>query len=816
MTTRRKRFIAVGIAALLLLVYLIGLPLRVIPANRRGSAGLHMLPGASMVVAISPGGAAAAAGLREGDRVAAIGGIDIRDAKPLQAQADRLKNGDVVRFLVERKSVDLPLDVTLRGPYTAPMAIVSVVVNAVVGLAFLVTGLFVFTRKPDDKRSLFFYLFCTTTFAMLAISEIGDWTNERGLTSVYSAEQVALAALLIVIIAGWMTSFLHFALIFPKDTPLARDHSRLLRGIYAAFLLAALSLAAAAVWWRPIAALFEYAWVSLFGLIGLLTAFWSLVRNYQASGPEEKRQIRWPLWATIFALITPFFVGMMLPVVYGFPLRGRATALPSLSNVLHAADIASSLLYLLIPISFAFAILKYRLMDIDLVIKKTLIYGGLTGMVIFAYLIVVGGIGGLLIRSARVQSQTVTIAFTLVVAVLFVPARNRVQGFVDRRFFRQKYDYPQALRVIGHEISQAADATRLCQMVADVTQQALRNRSVIVLVKEAHGNACVAVAKVGAPDEIVGRLRVNVHDAGGEIVVPGSALTVPATSKGQLVALFALGTKLSDEDFNVEEREFVAAVADQTALALDNLRMRGEEEDSAQAREIQQALLPRQVPQLDGCEICGIWLPARAVGGDYYDVLKFSDHCVALCIGDVAGKGVPAALLMSNLQATVKAIASAAVQPNALCAKVNQAISANVAGGRFITFFYGLVDLESKTLLYANAGHNPPILLHADGSAARLDKGGPVFTRLFRNSGYEQGEVSICAGDRIVLFTDGVTEARNADEEEFGEERLLALLSANAALRAGDLQGVILQSVNSFTNGELQDDLTLAVLSVEC
>jgi sigma-B regulation protein RsbU (phosphoserine phosphatase) len=228
---------------------------------------------------------------------------------------------------------------------------------------------------------------------------------------------------------------------------------------------------------------------------------------------------------------------------------------------------------------------------------------------------------------------------------------------------------------------------------------------------------------------------------------------------------------------------------------------------------VQRGFLPKEIPQLAGYEISGAWLPARVVGGDYFDIYAFSESKLALSIADVSGKGMSAALLMSNLQAALKATASEQVQPEQLCARVNRIICDNVAPDKFITAFYGLLDGACNRLVFTNAGHNAPILARRDGSWLRLSEGG-VPLGLFPDWNYERGEVQLAAGDRLVLFTDGVTEASSAAGEEFGEERLVKVLLENRHLSAGKLQEKILAEVNRFSGGRFEDDATLVVLAV--
>ncbi len=202
----------------------------------------------------------------------------------------------------------------------------------------------------------------------------------------------------------------------------------------------------------------------------------------------------------------------------------------------------------------------------------------------------------------------------------------------------------------------------------------------------------------------------------------------------------------------------------QSEIALQLHQQEGEIEE---ARAIQQGFLPKEIPQLAGYEIAAAWQPARVVGGDYYDVLPFDGETVGICIADVAGKGMPAAMLMSNLQAGVRGLASPQLSPDIICTRLNSLVCRNIASDRFITFFYAQLDGAAGRLQYANAGHNVPIVLHSDGSCDRLEAGGGVLG-IFQMQAFTMGTQDLASGDRVVLFTDGVTEARSPDGEEFG------------------------------------------------
>src|SRR5256714_10120509 len=243
------------------------------------------------------------------------------------------------------------------------------------------------------------------------------------------------------------------------------------------------------------------------------------------------------------------------------------------------------------------------------------------------------------------------------------------------------------------------------------------------------------------------------------------------------------------------------------------LHLQEQEREIAEAKAIQEKLLPREIPQMPGYEIASAWQSARLVGGDYFDILPLDERTLGICIADVAGKGMPAALLMSNLQAAVRGLSSPSLAPNLLCSRLNSLVYRNTDSDRFITFFYAQLDGATRCLDYVNAGHNAPFVVRSDGSHERLRDGGAVLG-VFATRHYEMGSAQLFQGDRVVLFTDGVTEACNPSGEEFGEARLLCLLKDHRKLSADELQAKILAVVAEFSGSRWQDDATLVVLAV--
>jgi phosphoserine phosphatase RsbU/P len=237
------------------------------------------------------------------------------------------------------------------------------------------------------------------------------------------------------------------------------------------------------------------------------------------------------------------------------------------------------------------------------------------------------------------------------------------------------------------------------------------------------------------------------------------------------------------------------------------------EREHQEARLIQRALMPASLPLTNRFEVVGNWQPAGSFGGDCYDSFTFGPETIGLSIADVAGKGLPAALLMSSLQAAVRAFARDQAPPHALCASVNRLLCGQMVSGRFVTFAYVQLDCVKGLITYANAGHNPPLVARASGEIETLTAGGMVLGVL-PEAEYTGGELPLRAGDRLLLYTDGISEARSDTDEEFGDARVADALRRHRHLDARALHAALLAEVKAFAPAGFEDDATLLAVAV--
>lgn len=235
------------------------------------------------------------------------------------------------------------------------------------------------------------------------------------------------------------------------------------------------------------------------------------------------------------------------------------------------------------------------------------------------------------------------------------------------------------------------------------------------------------------------------------------------------------------------------------AVERSTIALHQQERELSRALEIQRDLLPKELPQLPGIELAGAWQPARAVAGDYFDVILLDDRRLGICVGDVSGKGLTAALLMANLQAAFRVYAMPDATPSAVCARLNAFVCGNVAAGKFIRFFYGIFDTQRHTLIYENAGHCPGLLLRASGRAEPLQGQGGVLG-VMPEWVYADSTVQLSPGDRLLFYTDGVSEAENGAGEEFGYKRIVAA-AGQAPGSAAECKCRVMDEVAKFCAG---------------
>ena len=298
-----------------------------------------------------------------------------------------------------------------------------------------------------------------------------------------------------------------------------------------------------------------------------------------------------------------------------------------------------------------------------------------------------------------------------------------------------------------------------------------------------------------------------------------SLLCVPMMAKSNLIAVLTVYNKRDGNQFSEEDQRLLAIIGAQSAQVMENARLYEEEQALHQMKEeirlasrIQLDLLPKNDPEIPGYEIAGKSIPAQLVGGDYFDFIPAEGGRMAICLGDVSGKGLPASLLMANLQATLRGQTFLGPPPQVCLQRSNRLLYQSTSSEKFVTLFYSILDPASHFLSFSNAGHDAPMLLHGGGELERLQTGGIVLS-ILEDFPYEEGRITLTPGDLLVIYTDGITEAVNQHQELFGEERLVATIRSCRDKSAREIIDHIIAAAKSHAGSVPQaDDMTLIAI----
>lgn len=764
------------------------------------------------------------AGIRAGDALVAVNG-------------ERLRNLAHYQYLVASNRAFAPQDFELRRDGVSLHATVhyaraprSLLVERagllLLALAFLGVGLWVYLRRPDTLGALF-----AANSSILAYL-LTD-RPASAIPALQLAGEIAGDAFVLIFPA----TLLHFFLRFPDRG--GRDGKRgawrTAQLYLPAVLLVAVSafLAVRRFTLRPPYEAAEAVLLTasaVYFAIYVIASLTVFIRSYRRAPRAQKQKLRVVIASTLVGL-TPFAAATLYAnIVQGAASRGTVVAELCLG---------------LVPLGFGYAILKHGAIELNTVVRKSLFYALLTGLLVAGYYVVVHTVGGFLSRELGLSEFAWMPAAVLVLAIVFAPLRTRLQQIVDRLFFRAEFVYKQEVIDFGRRVSRATTPEDMLDHFLDRCESLLHPSFAAVYLRGSD-RALSLVRSTGGvnalpaefnPDCFLGRyftryrtpLLVEFLDRSWErpqldaasrlmLRVPTLSVCVPIAAPDRLLGLALLGQKRSGLVYGRADGELLETFGDQLALVIENtelVKSMVEKErlksEVLLAREIQRALLPASPPRHQGVEMHGQMVSSTEVGGDYYDYFALDDERIVIAIGDVSGKGIPAAMLMAALQAVFKNRAlKGGLAPAAINQELNDYLIDHAKPGQFATFFCGVLDLSRSTLTFSNAGQCPA-LLSTNGFIDRLGNGGMVLgaSRLHR---FQEGTVAFQPGDLLFLYTDGVTEQHDARGQEFGEDRLVQFIRANRNLPPDELQNALLSTIASFGEGRRDDDLTSVIV----
>jgi sigma-B regulation protein RsbU (phosphoserine phosphatase) len=799
------------------------------------------------------------AGLKQDDYVARVDGRDLTADRVLWEEIHRHRPGDTLLVEVVHKGGTAARQLTIslstsrkEAPTVGTWLLVAMLV--LVPLFCLAAGIYVVLRRPDDVRAIVVFGLLVSVSQMVNTVDIssspgGLWEFALGYSSLGTSAWPI-----------WMALFgLYFPTRFDWDKKRPTLKWLLIGPLLALPAISIFDVEGALNNFRlvtPLESLLQKIHFEAIALvlttISITVFFWALgVKTATLTNRDAKRRLQLLRWGSAGAL------GPIGIFVFYQLFSGDRQA----KNIPEWAIIAVCVIFFIFPITLVYVVVAERAMNVGMVVRQSMRYtlakGGMrVALAIiatsFMFGLVVLVFGRIMSEATRI-AVTATAAFIMVFAVRF--ARKHLIAWVDRKFFRDTYNSEQILEELSDTVRTVVDEKILFDTVSRRISESMHVENVAVLLSsngafhpvywlglnltdrltlEASSATIDQIRNSKEPPRVYFDDEKNwVYQTSNEEVATlrllNSQLLLPVGLKDRLLGILSLGPKRSEEPFSRTDVQLLRSVALQTGLALENSRlMTTVASEMAQrlklnreieiAREVQERLFPQMLVTMPGLDYLGACRPALGVGGDYYDFIALPNGDLGVAIGDVSGKGIAAALLMASLQAslrgqTIQAGADLAV----VLTNVNRLIYEATPDNRYATFFYGQYHRGSCLFTYVNAGHNPPVILRRQSGgtvAIRLETGGPV-VGLFSNAQYQQATVPFEPGDVFVGFTDGISEAMNRQDEEWGEENLIPAIMECADKPAVEIIPALMQAADQFADGAPQhDDMTVVVVKV--
>ena len=780
------------------------------------------------------------AGIRDGDLLLQIDNKNLKTTFEAQRILNEFKSGEYADYTIQKPDGKI----LHTKVYVKKLIQFGSLAAAISGLLYLLIGFLVYTAKPDGLAQKLF--FAIGILGVLSAIHVFFPLNDIYFKSFITDHSVvAVFAAIIIIASQTAIPFisLYFTWSFPNQFQFSKKKNTKIIIITSVLILSLLGISLAISLGVTDFATQKYfnTYQKIFNLFLIILyiscAVSLIVQYFKAKNTENKKPVLIFVLAFSFGLIIQFYVGTIAPAISDTIFNSPEYYMPIV-------------LIAIVPVAYAYAILKYHLLDVSIVVRNSIIYGAAMATVAGIYFVVIYLLGQGIGSFVGADNQGfVAGIFFLIFAFVFQSTKDRFQDFLTRKFYPEQFAYQKVLIQFSNDVSTVVGTDKIIDLTCSTFIDALKINKFGILLRDYSKDILTLSRGIGFsnPNCIIEKsnliavfnekalvsntpvieqqdfIRVF-PDKADRLIEEGVYSIIPMIVKSKVVGALLFGLKYSGSKFGGKDVELLNAAANQIAISLENARLYQSESEKIKierdldlARKIQQGLLPKCVPNLNGLDICGEMIPAMQVGGDYYDLIQLSDTKLFVAVGDVSGKGLSASLYMTKLQTMVQIATKISTSPKEILIEINKRLYESIERSWFITMTLALFDTETKTVRFCRAGHMPLLTanngtvesIKTEGIGLGLEKG-EVFDRTL-----QEVEIKTKSNQIFAFFSDGITEAMNEKDEMFGEDKLTEILKGKANTRSTEVMNKVWSEVKYFRGAALpNDDMTMVIVKV--
>ncbi len=784
---------------------------------------------AMIVTGIEAGYPAQQAGLKPGDRILKVNGQALDPQNMLTLWGNAVA-GSQISLTVQRNDQIMEMQLTreLLPMLDRLIRVLFYLIFPVLMLAYILVGLWGIFKHSSFITSLIALVcfFFGTMISSVTLSQVSSPLTE--IFNFYQIKEIVTMICSLLAPAFWLFLFVNF----PQKADFYKKHKYLVT--FLIFLLPAAIMAFVLIFPEMVKNNDIPALVALFIFEVTYIAAGIIVLSKGAKREKnilKKRQYHLIKFGIKYGALA-ILLGFGCLYSYFFWLSGLPVYV---AWIVFFLFLVTQVVGLIVPFTFLNSFFQNKILETESALRRRLRYLGATSGLFFIYLLAAFFIANWIITGFQLTDPSFIVLIVLVLSLTFSPLQNRILRWLEERLYPEKTKYKNSLKELIRRMSSFIEESQILENLSRWISETMGIYPIYAISIERITVTNIPL-KIHSPRSVLAKTKSGANfywdeipEEAGDIIEEeekrwalqtGISITVPMISRGEQVGILSIGKKKNNEDFNGYDLEIFQEAAQHTALAIQNIKLQSEhlekkrlDKELEVARNIQTQLMPRQIHGIEGLQVHGEYKPCFEVGGDYFDVIPIDECKTALVIADVSGKGAGAALLMSNLQASLRMAISVTLPLKEIVYKINNIIFENSLPSQFITFFIGVWDQQSKSLLYINAGHNPPFILGTNNRIKKLSTTG-IALGIKENQAYKCQNINLTANEILVIYTDGIEEFFNYQLEAFGVERMIKTFKENKRLHPKEAIQKLFKELKNFAGGKESyhcDDLTIIV-----